>query len=528
MATRTGKPQRRIPFGRIASWLIGVPLVLGILTAFAAAALRGNPSWFVALSDRLMPRTAVETFPGGPEGDAAFFKYGAIGNEAADGIPLKIWSVLPDVCPALLRGRREAGYKAFGFTYEPDREGRERATPIGLSRTRLGLAPLEIEVLAINCATCHVQTYRLPGETGTRIFTGGASNRLDAQGYTRFLAACAESDGFETDTVMSAIVKRYPETGLAERLMFRHLVVPVTRSLLRERLGTRFHWTWSRPDWGPGRLSPFNPVKFDYLRQPLDETIDHSDVMPAWNVTRKQQLRSPTPWHWDGLSWDLREVVVNSALGDGVTRFGYREQTIDRLMRYLQSLESPKAPIDVDPLLRAEGERIFERECANCHAPTGERVMTIIPRAEIGTDPGRLDMWTPRSAAAYNNYDKGGTGPAFPWTFEHFQKHDGYLAQPLDGIWLTGPYLHNGSVPTLDDLLKPARERQRAFERGGEEIDFAKGGYLAAACSPKAYRSAGKFCFDTSRPGNSNAGHEYGTTLSAADRAALVHFLLTQ
>ena len=527
MATRTGKPRWRIPFGRIASWLIGVPLTLVVLAALGAAILRGNPALFVAASERFMPRTPVETYPEGAAGDAAFFKYGAIGNEAADGIPRKIWAVLPEICEPLMPAGKSEGYAAFGFTYEQDAAGRKRDLPIGLSRTRLGMPPLDVEVLAINCATCHVQTWRLPGEEETRIFVGGSNNRLDAQGYTRFMAACADSQMFNVDRLLAAIQIQFPKTTWIERLMLRELLIPITRTLMQVRLGGRFHWTWSRPPWGPGRLSPFNPVKFDYLEQPIDETIDHGDVMPAWNAVEKQALRKPTPWHWDGLSTDLREVVLNSALGDGMTRFGYRKATIDRLIGYLEGLKSPKAPLGVDATLQARGAALFERDCASCHGPKGARVMKIIPRAEIGTDPHRIDMWTPEAAAAYNNYDMGGKDPAFPWVFEHFEKNNGYLAQPLDGIWLTAPYLHNGSVPTLDDLLKPPQERPKAFIRGGEVIDLRRGGYISPSCRPGHYEVDGLFCYDTSLPGNSNGGHDYGTSLSPEDRAALVHYLLS-
>ena len=545
MATRTGKPSWRFPWGRVLSWGLGVPVVLVIGLAFGAAILRANPYWFVGLAERLAVRTPSVKL----EGDAEFFKYGAIGNEAAEGLPFKIWAVLPKVCPGLLPKGRADGYKAFGFTYEKDSNGADKELPIGLSRTRLGpgLQALDTEVLAINCATCHVQTWKLPGEAEPRIFVGGSNNRLDAQAYTRFLSACAEAQDFKTETVLDEMQKRFPETPWYERLMFRHLVIPVTRELIRAELGERFHWTWSRPAWGPGRLSPFNPVKFRYLEQPVDDTIDHSEVMPAWNVDEKEAMRSPTPWHWDGLSWDLREVVVNSALGDGVTRFGYSDKTIDRLVGYLRTLKSPKAPLAVDEALKARGETLFRAECASCHARGGAQVMTIIPRTVIGTDPGRIGMWTPESAAAYNNHDKGGQPPTgtglvrngealldwvakrptgLPWVFEQFQKHDGYLAQPLDGIWLTGPYLHNGSVPTLDDLLKPPAERPRAFVRGTDEIDLVRGGYVSPACEPGRYQQAG-FCYDTQLRGNGNGGHAYGGRLTADERRALVHYLLT-
>lgn len=545
MATKTGKPGWRFPWGRVASWIVGVPLVSVIALAFGAAILRANPYWFVALAERLAVRTPVEKL----ESDAEFFRYGAIGNEAGEGLPFKIWAVLPNVCRHLMPSGRVEGYKAFGFTYERDKSGGERETPIGLSRTRLGPGSklLDTEVLAINCATCHVQTWKLPGEAEAKIFVGGSNNRLDAQAYTRFMAACAESSTFEEEAILREMQARFPDTRWFERQMFRHLLIPVTRELMRAELGERFHWTWSRPAWGPGRLSPFNPVKFRYLEQPVDDTIDHSDVMPAWNASEKEAMRRPTPWHWDGLSWDLREVVVNSALGDGVTRFGYSDKTMDRLVGYLRQLKSPKAPLALDEAIRSQGEALFKAECASCHARGGAEVMTIVPKERIGTDAGRIAMWTPASAAAYNNFDKGGAPVSgswvggkidnvldllagrphgLPWVFEQFQKHEGYLAQPLDGIWLTGPYLHNGSVPTLDDLLKPVGDRPKAFVRGGDDIDLQRGGYVSPVCVPGSYRGA-DFCYDTTLRGNGNGGHEYGTRLTPAERRALVHYLLT-
>jgi mono/diheme cytochrome c family protein len=526
---------------------VGLPLVIVLSAALATAVLRANPTWFVWLAERVMPRAALATFPPGPEGDAEFFKYGGIGNEAADGLPLKIWRVLPEVCAPLLPAGAPRSYAAFGFTFETDpATGKPRELPIGLSRTRLGMAPLDVEVLAINCATCHVQTYALPGDREPRILVGGSSNRLDAQGYTRFLAACAESDAFATDRLLAAMEKREP-LGQLERLMFSGLVIPVARELIRERLGARFHWTWSRPAWGPGRLSPFNPVKFDYLRQPVDSTVDHAEVMPVWDAAAKEAMRQPTPWHWDALSWDLREVVVNSALGDGMTRHGYREETIDRLVAYVRGLRAPASPVARDAALAARGAAVFSAECATCHAAGGSRVLTVIPRAEIGTDPSRIDMWTPEAAAAYNNYDKGswrstapwparaadrvldwiaGRKPGLPWEFQAFQKHDGYLAQPLSGLWVTGPYLHNGSVPSLWDLLLPPAERPRAFVRGRDEIDLERGGYVSPPCVPGRYAGDG-FCFDTTLVGNGSYGHDYGTRLSSEERRALIHFLLT-
>lgn len=94
-----------------------------------------------------------------------------------------------------------------------------------------------------------------------------------------------------------------------------------------------------------------------------------------------------------------------------------------------------------------------------------------------------------------------------------------YKARPLDGIWASAPYLHNGSVPTLHDLLLPAAARPARFSVGRWEYDPKKVGYVSDGTVP--------FVVDTSVAGNSNRGHEYGTTLSEEDRAALLSYLKT-
>lgn len=92
-----------------------------------------------------------------------------------------------------------------------------------------------------------------------------------------------------------------------------------------------------------------------------------------------------------------------------------------------------------------------------------------------------------------------------------------YKARPMNGIWATAPYLHNGSVLTLADLLLPAKERQAKFRLGTNAFDPDGVGL----------KNQGPFEFDTSLPGNSNAGHEYGTDLSADQRKALLEYLKT-
>ncbi len=97
-----------------------------------------------------------------------------------------------------------------------------------------------------------------------------------------------------------------------------------------------------------------------------------------------------------------------------------------------------------------------------------------------------------------------------------------YKGRPLQGIWATAPFLHNGSVPSLYELLLPPAQRVTTFNTGSREFDPKNVGYVTA---PSADNS---FVFQTSLDGNSNLGHDYGNAgLSDADRWALIEYMKT-
>jgi len=98
-----------------------------------------------------------------------------------------------------------------------------------------------------------------------------------------------------------------------------------------------------------------------------------------------------------------------------------------------------------------------------------------------------------------------------------------YKARPLDGIWATGPFLHNGSVPTLYDLLLPPAQRPVTFLMGTRQFDPKQVGYATDAAAP-----GNTFTYDTRLAGNSNAGHVYGVDkLTETQRLELLEYLKT-
>ena len=96
-----------------------------------------------------------------------------------------------------------------------------------------------------------------------------------------------------------------------------------------------------------------------------------------------------------------------------------------------------------------------------------------------------------------------------------------YKARPLEGVWATAPYLHNGSVPTLYDLLQPVSDRPQTFRTGTRAFDPKKVGY-----DTRVAAAGNSFVFDTRLAGNSNKGHVYGVgALTATQRLELLEYL---
>ena len=447
------------------------------------------------------------------ESDEDHFLFGSVGTEAAEGVPYWVWLVLPRIFPDLLPG--PGGYASLGVL---SKDGHEM--PVGLSKVTVGFPRV-----GINCAMCHAASVRLRPGDPPRIIAAAPSHQTAPQQYLRFLMAAAADPRFTADTILAEIAKNY-SMPLFDRLLYRFAIIPATRRALLQ-LQERNAWMQGRTEWGRGRIDPFNPVKFTTLRQPIDPTIGNSDMVPLWNL----KAYANYSFHWDGLNTNLREVVMSSAIGDGATlawvdRDFARWETTDkrqmsslrRIQNYISDLQPPKYPFPVDAALAAQGRGIFGAECAQCHAQGSARVGSVVPVAEIGTDRHRLDMWTKGSATAYNAY-----GAGRPWDFSEFRTTEGYVAVPLDGLWLRGPYLHNGSVPSLADLLEPVSRRPARFWRGHDVVDPVKVGFVSDG--PEAQRVG--TVYDTTLDGNSPAGHVYGTTLPADEKRALLEYLKT-
>jgi mono/diheme cytochrome c family protein len=441
------------------------------------------------------------------------FLFGSIGTEAQQGIPYWVWLVLPRVFPEYLPAA--GGYASLGIVSQPAHE-----MPVGFSKVTIGYPRV-----GMNCAMCHTATIRPEAGAPQTIVPAAPAHQAGAQQYLRFLFACASDPRFTASTLLREISKNYEMSAL-DRALYRLVIIPQTRrSILRMR--DRLAWMEQRPQAGRGRIDAVNVAKFGILEQPVDRTTGTADMMPLWSLNS----RAPRAYGWDGSNSSLQDVVVSSALAEGSTREWVDDDfdrwnstqpeqmaSLRRVQNYISGLQAPKYPFAVDRTLAATGAPIFTRTCASCHANGAARTGTVIPVAEIDTDRERLDAWTPRAAGAYNAY-----GDRHDWKMAGFKKTNGYVAAPLDGIWVRAPYLHNGSVPSLADLLEAPASRPTRFWRGYDVYDQTRAGFVTTG--PDAERRG--TLFEVARPGNGNGGHVYGTDLSAEDKRALIEYLKT-
>jgi len=431
---------------------------------------------------------------------AEHFKYGSIGVEVPAGIPYWIWVVLPRIFADKLPG--PGGYVALGASWEPGKE-----VPIGFTKEIVG-----IPRVGVNCAGCHTTSVRSSPTEAPQFYLGGPTSRFQPQGYVRFLFACAHDDRFNSATIMKAILAIY-DMPFVDRVLYRYLIIPVTKSQLLKTEQDDYYWMPERPDWGPGRTD-MNPFQRQVMRLPDDHTIGSTDVMAIWNERAHEGLLH----HSDGLNTALAESVRSAALAAGATKSSIDIPGLDRVQNFLMDLPAPKYAFAIDQALAAKGQPVYAKYCADCHAFGGKRTGTVIPLAEVGTDPNRNKHWPQSSADAFNKWADG-----YPWAFHNFRSSDGYLSVPLEGVWLRAPYLHNGSVPNMRELLLPPDQRSKVFYRGYDVYDQANVGFVSTG--PQAELEG--FRYDTSIRGNSNQGHSYGSDLSAADKQALIEYLKT-
>ena len=497
-------------------------LLLPILILLALAVVIGliAVGFALAAAERLT-RNRTEAFAD----IKRHFEHGSIGADQSSGIPFWVWKALPRLFPAEFDGRLD--FRAFGFLYRIDSQGRQEDLPIGISKRDFH----GIDLVWFNCAICHTGTYRTSEGAERVIVRGMPSNNLNLYGFIRFILDAGVDERLKPDKLIPAIQAAGANLGPIEQQVWRHVVIPRMREGFIERRSRLQPFLAAQAPWGPGRVDTFNPYKLVPMEMLLDSiSPDERHAASDFPSIFNQKPREGMHLHWDGNNASLAERNLSAALGAGVTPETVDHAAIERVAAWLGDLQPPRSPHQVDPGAAERGRAIYMNGCAVCHGHQGPdrfvfegaKLGTVEPNSELGTDPGRLDSYT--EAFRQRQLTELFAGTRFQ--FKHFVKTNGYANMPLDALWLRGPYLHNGSVPTLRDLLAPPAERPSAFVRGIDIIDGKSGGFVSPSCTPGS-RPAQGFCYDTRVLGNGNGGHTFGTTLQANEKDDLIAYLLT-
>lgn len=248
------------------------------------------------------------------------------------------------------------------------------------------------------------------------------------------------------------------------------------------------------------------------------------DAPPFWNYKKKSSLYA------DGFAPKNHRVLMQFMLlpkNDRETLISWEDDFKD-IQTWIESVQPPKYPFPIDEKLTSKGRVVFEKNCSRCHGTYGaveKYEQVVVPLEEVGTDPVRLRAlnrehreWMRDGWMSQYGKDKVNVKPV------------GYVAPPLDGIWASAPYFHNGSVPTLWHVLHSA-QRPGVWKRTEDGYDQKRVGLEVEEFKvlPEEAQSAYKrrSHFDTTQPSKSAAGHTFPETLGESDKHALLEYLKT-
>lgn len=264
-----------------------------------------------------------------------------------------------------------------------------------------------------------------------------------------------------------------------------------------------------------------DPVDLSYVEEPSYPVKDYnigSDIPALWHLQKKNALYYTAVGRGDFTKLLFQASVLG--IPDSTAARKAQEKFI-HITAWIRQLQPPAYPKSIDETLAQQGEVVFTEHCAGCHGTYGEKETypnKVVSLSVVGTDPLYASYAADSKIVDWYNQSWFATSEPRSW----FEPEKGYIAPPLDGIWATAPYLHNGSVPDLYSLLK-SDERPAFWQRSqnSEDYNWTKVGWNYQ----KMDHGKGRMVYDTTLPGYGNGGHRFGDKLSAEDRRAVMEYL---
>ena len=389
--------------------------------------------------------------------------------------------------------------------YLDGRVGGNQALPYFFTYNRVESG---VEVAAINCMSCHASVFNeeLVVGLGNTTLNTTSDVSVFANGLGRLIDDPLEREAW------AYWAERMSSVGPATVLDTRGVVAADNMALVLF-----------------GRRDPVTlEWRDDYQVDVPDEvpTVPLA-VPPLWRMGKKNAMFYSGSFRGDHTRYMF---AASSLCLTGQEEFNEIDSYFHHVRAWIASLEAPAWPYDIDERRARRGEIIFERTCSGCHgtydADTANETYPnlVIPIEELGTDPlllafeslfvDTLTPWFNQTTLSESNY---------------LVSFNGYIAPPLDGIWMTAPYLHNDSVPTLATLLESSRRpaywsRASLSSRDYDEVEV---GWRYDVKTEGRAEGAGAEVYDATRLGYLNEGHLYGDHLSAEQRLELLEYLKT-
>ncbi len=261
------------------------------------------------------------------------------------------------------------------------------------------------------------------------------------------------------------------------------------------------------------------------LSSPKFFTNHDMDAPPWWYFFKRPSM------YIDGFAEKGHRGLMQFTLvpENGPDFYHRYENDFRNVLTYITSLRPPKYTGPIDKELSDAGRLLFEANCSECHGTYGtdwSYPNRRIPIDEIGTDPVRLTALTVAGRQKYSRSWFAHSGEADEQ--KTLVSPDGYVAPPLDGVWASAPYLHNGSVPTLWHLMHPD-QRPQVWHPVSTAMDSEKVGLEIEEVSqvPESEPDVvlRRSYFDTRQFGKKNSGHDFPNRLSEAEKTAVLEYL---
>lgn len=271
-------------------------------------------------------------------------------------------------------------------------------------------------------------------------------------------------------------------------------------------------------------------------------------VPPWWRMEKKPAMFNMGEGRADHATIMMAASMLCS---DSIEELQNIDTYAPHIRAFIASLEAPRYPFKIDVAKAIKGKTVFEQNCSRCHGTYADSEVIgqtssdtsvqdtyparLIPIDVVGTDD-TLVQFAHSQGAAYSDWFNrsyyGRQAVAAPGP--------GYIAPPLDGIWATGPFLHNGSVPTIMQLLDSSTrarywrhtiadtDNPEAFDQqnlGWQHRVLAHG--KSASNSLRNENPADEAVYDTDLPGYANTGHLFGDHLTDEQRSLVIEYIKT-